>query len=99
MPRKKKLQAPDGFPEKWYKKLPSTWVNGGADAKKSDELKAGILKSESIISDVEKDRDGDSKLQNAKAEVKDLNGAYNDTINEEKAKIKYSLYLLKQRGE
>lgn len=99
MPRKKKPQAPNGFPEKWYKKLPSTWVNGGADAKKSDELKNGILKSESIIADVEKDRDNDAKLTNAKEEVKDLNGAYNDTINEEKAKIKYSLFLLKSRGE
>lgn len=99
MPRKKKPQAPDGFPEKWYKKLPSTWTNGGADSKKSEDLKAGIMKSETLISDTENDRDNDSKLTNLKEEVKDLNGAYKDTIDTEKAKIKYSLYLLRLRGE
>jgi hypothetical protein len=99
MARKKKPKAPDGFPEKWFKKLPATWASGGADSKTSDDLKNGILKSETTIADTEKDRDNDSKLQNAKAEVKDLNGAYKDTIDEENAKIKYSLYLLRQRGE
>jgi hypothetical protein len=97
--RKKKSQAPDGFPEKWYKKLPSTWLDGGADSKKSEDLKAGVLKSETVISDTEKDMDNDNKLTNLKEEVKDLSAAYKDTIDAERAKIRYSMYLLRMRGE
>lgn len=97
--KKQASKAPDGFQEKWWKKLPATWQDTSfVDSKDNDELKKDIMKSEHLVSDTEKDMDADIKLSTLKEDLKDLKGGYMDVINSERAKIKYSLFLLKCRG-
>jgi hypothetical protein len=98
MPGKKKIQNSTDFPNKWWNKLPAGFVDT-AEGKSNDELKGIILKSEGIISDIEKDMDDDKKLQTLKEDLKDLRGGYMDTINAETAKTKYCLHLLRLRGD
>lgn len=98
-PKKKGSNAPDGFSPKWWKKLPASWQDTAfGDSKTDEELKKGIMKSEHLVSDTEKDMDADDKLNGAKTMVKDLKGSYMDLINSETAQIKYSLFLLRCRG-
>jgi hypothetical protein len=95
--RKKKPVAPDGFPEKWYKKVPTVWKDG-AEAMDNEDLKKEVLKASSLVSDTEREMDEDPKLNDLKADLKDLRGGYMDLINAERAKVKYSLFLLRSRG-
>ena len=97
MPGKKKSVAPDGFPEKWFKKIPSTWKDG-AESMDNEDLKKEVLKAETLVSDTEREMDEDPKLNDLKADLKDLRGGYMDLINAEKAKVKYALFLLRSRG-
>lgn len=96
--RVKKNKAPQNFPEKWWKKLPSTWMGDDVQSKTTDELKEQILKSSQTISTQEKDMAADQSLQQAKERVKDLSLGYKEVIDSERAIINYSLYLINERG-
>ena len=97
MARTKKPASPDGFPDKWYKKVPSTWRDG-AESMSNDDLMVEVFKAETVVSDQEREMDEDPKLNDLKTDLKELRGGYMDLINAEKAKIKYSMFLLRSRG-
>lgn len=88
----------EGLSDKWLKKLPEGFMDA-AESMASDELKKELLKAERTISSVERDMEDDTRLAAAKEEVKDLGGAYKDTISSCRAKIKAILYVLDNRGE
>lgn len=87
----------NGFPSKWAKKLPDGFMDS-IESMNTDDLKQEIIKCERNISAVEKDMDNDSKLAEAKELVKDLAGAYRDTITAQKAKVKAIVWMLDTRG-
>jgi len=86
------------FPNKWAKLLSDTFKDA-APSMKEEELRDEIYKSEKTIAAVEQDMDNDIKLKTLKEDLKDLQGDYRKTIKAEQAKIKYSLYVLKNRGQ
>jgi hypothetical protein len=89
------------FPEK-YKKLLNKLAGEFADSangKTSEELRKEILKAEAFISEVEKTRASDHKLNGAKDLVKELSKPYREDINVASAKIKYAVFLIEGRGE
>lgn len=96
---KKVVATDDGneFKAKWKKCLPEGWSDT-AESKSNDELEEEVLKAESSINDLEKDMDNDSKLKVLKEDLKALGGGYKDAMKTEQAKIKFSLFLLRQRG-
>jgi hypothetical protein len=102
--RVKKPTAPDGFPQKLWDKLSTSWRDG-ALTKQTEELKSDLFESEKLIAQTENDMDADEKLTALKNEIKalkedekDLSGGYKDVITGEQAKIKYCLYLMESRG-
>ena len=86
-----------GFPEKWLKKLPTGFADE-ADALSEEELKKLIIRSENNINTIEKEKDADPKLNGAKEITKSLTGPYREATSAQKAKIKYALYLLENKG-
>lgn len=86
------------FPNKWAKLLPDTFKDSAPTMKES-ELRDEIYKAEKAIVAVEHEMDNDAKLKVLKEDLKDLQGGYRDEIKTEQAKIKYSLYVLKNRGQ
>jgi len=101
MAKKKKKPGIDGFPDKFTKHLP-----GGADgpfvsdveSMDLDEMKSVMLTCEKAKDECENDMSEDATLAKAKEDVKALSGGYRDTINCQKAKIKYLLHVMKLRG-
>lgn len=79
-------------------RLPVGFVEDSA-AWGEQELKDCIVKAETVLRDTEREMKSNEKLQGAKEIVKDIGGAYNDTIKAQKAKIAYSLHLLEERGQ
>jgi hypothetical protein len=88
-----------GFPAKWDKKLKASTFKEDANTMSDDELKKVILDCENSIREQEKLKEADFKLKQAQELVKDLNGAYKDSIDFDTAKIKYSLFMLESRGK
>lgn len=88
------------FPKKYakiIKDMPE--FKDTADAASKEELKKIIVMSEGNIYTIEKEKANDSKLNAAKLLVKDYNAPYNDAAKVQKAKVKYALFLLEQKGE
>lgn len=91
----------DQFPEKYTKllnKLAGEFVDS-ANAKTTDELRKEILKAEEAISEIDKAKTGDHKLNGAKDLVKELSAPYRESLNVAAAKIKYAVHLIESRGE
>lgn len=98
MKRKKKASsAPDGFPEKSWNKLSETWRDA-ADSKQTEELEKDLIKAVRNMSNTSFDMNNDTKLKILQEELKDLKGAYTETIAAEKAKVDYCVFLFNTRG-
>ena len=95
--RIKKPTSPDGFPQKKWDKLPTSWRDA-ANGKSTDEINKEIVTSAKAMHELTKDMEADQALQDAKEEFMNLKGAYTDTLNTEKAKIDFCVYLLTTRG-
>ena len=91
----------DDFNPKWekvLKKLGGDFMDS-SQSKSNDDLQKQILRSQTVISDLEKDMENDVALQKAKDELKKVGGAYRDEINLERAKSMFCLWLLRNRGQ
>lgn len=90
----------DLFPSKWEKVLNkyASDFKDACESKQNDELQKEIMKAEGMISDLEKDMTNDVKLQTLQEDLKTLKSGYTSVINGEKAKTKYCIHLLRQRG-
>ena len=89
------------FPEK-YKKLLNKFAGefmDSANGKTVEELRTEILKAEAFISEVEKLKASDHKLNGAKDLVKELSAPYREDLAVAGAKIKYAVHLIEGRGE
>jgi hypothetical protein len=79
-------------------KLPSGYaeeVAGYDDAR----LQAELVQCEANIHQVETEKAADEKLNGARELVKDLAGPYRDAVSAQRAKIKYVLAMLLERGK
>jgi hypothetical protein len=88
-----------GFPEKHNKHLKASTFKDDANTMSDEELKKVMFECEKNIKEIEKDRDANTKLKQAKELVASLGAGYRDGIAFETAKIKYSLYMLETRGK
>lgn len=79
-------------------KLPTGFAEDAAGMD-GDALRAEIIKAETSIREVEREKGQDEKLAGARDIVKDIVGGYNDAKKAQRAKIAYSLHLLEERGE
>jgi len=95
--KEKKDVAPQGFPQKHWKKLSSSYKEG-AESKSNEELEQDIVKNEAGISSHEKKMEEDETLAALKAQVKDKADDYKEPIAELTAQIKYATFLLSKRG-
>jgi hypothetical protein len=94
--KKDDIDISDGFPNKW-KKLISHWTDT-ADGFSEEDLNKTIIDSEKAVSDTDRDIENDERLNALKEELKEVSGAYKDTMKVLNAKIRYCVYLLNQRG-
>ena len=95
--RKKKSTVPDGFPEKTWNRLSSTWRDA-AQTKSTTELEQEIIKAVRSISAQSFDMKNDAKLISLREELKDLKGGYMDSIAADKAKVDFCVFLFNTRG-
>lgn len=89
------------FPEKYKKllnKLAGEFMDT-ANGKTTDELRKEILSAEEAISEVERAKAGDHKLNGAKDLVKELSAPYRESLAVAQAKIRYAVHLIEGRGE
>ena len=89
------------FPEKYKKllnKLAGEFMDS-ANGKTTDELRKEILNAESAVSEVEKAKAGDTKLNGHKDMVKELSAPYRESLAVSNAKIRYAVFLIEGRGE
>lgn len=63
------------------------------------QLQSELVQCEANIHQVETDKAADDKLNGAKALVKDLSAPYRDAIAAQRAKIKFVLASLMERGK
>lgn len=96
---KKKEEGGFGFSEKYNKYLKASTFKDDVNTMDEIELKKVIYECEKTIKEIEKDRDTNEKLKEAREIVTDISGGYRDAIGYETAKIKYSLYTLETRGK
>lgn len=90
---------PITFPEKWAKVLKDLpEFKDIADAASADELKKIIVTCEGNMYTIDKEQDGDVKLNAAKEMAKELSAPYRDAKKVQQAKIQYSLFLLEGKG-
>jgi hypothetical protein len=93
-----RIKKNNSFPEKYLKILDAN-VMAEMEALDEHALKKSIVDSENAIDEQEKNKEADDNLQSAKEKVKELSKDYSDTIKFQKAKIKYSLFLLESKGK
>lgn len=91
MPKKAKgpklpSNLPDNFPET-------------TNSMTTEELRQQILKSTATIDETTATRDGDANYKAAKDDYETYASGYNDVLKAEKAKIKFVIALLKERGQ
>lgn len=89
-----------GFPEKWnkvLKDLPD--FKESVDGMTPEDIKKIIIQSEGNLYTIDKEKDGDVKLNAARELVKEHSAPYRDAKKVQTAKIKYCLYVLENRGE
>jgi hypothetical protein len=94
---KKASTAPDGFPDKSWNKLSEAWRDA-AQAKQTDELERDLIKAVRNMSNTSFDMKNDSKLKALQDEVKELRSFYTETIDIERAKIDFCVFLFNSRG-
>lgn len=100
MARVKKKQAntaPEGFPEKLWNKLSVPWRDA-AQAKQTEELEKDLIKSVRSMAEIVGEMKNDDKLSALQEQVKELKGAYTESISLEKAKVDFCVYLFNTRG-
>lgn len=95
--RKKTNSAPQGFPEKAWNKLSSTWRDA-ALAKSTEDLEQDLIKAVRSMAGISFEMKNDAKLASLQEQVKELKGAYTETISGEKAKVDFCVYLFNTRG-
>lgn len=78
--------------------LTETWVEE-ADAMSAEELKESIIQSENSIEEQEKLQSEDLKLKDLEESVKTLKSAYLEVRKYQRARIKYCLMLLEEKGK
>jgi len=89
-----------GFPEKWNKVLKDLpEFKESVDAMSSEDIKKVIVQSEANIYTIDREKDGDVKLNAARELVKENSAPYRDAKKVQTAKIKYCFYLLESKGE
>lgn len=86
------------FPNKYYKLIKDTPALEEIEGLSPEELKAKIVSCEEKIYSIEKAKEADEKLNSAKALVKEYAAAYNEASAYEKAKVKYCIFVMEQRG-
>jgi len=94
---KKSSTAPDGFPDKSWNKLSEAWRDA-AQAKQTEELERDLIKAVRNMSNTSFDMKNDSKLKILQDDVKELRSMYTETIDIEKAKIDFCVFLFNSRG-
>jgi len=62
------------------------------------QIRAEIIKAETAIRYTEQEMAADEKLRGARELAKDLSAPYREANNAQKAKIRYSLHVLEERG-
>jgi hypothetical protein len=93
-------QMPTTFSDKWLKVLKDLpEFKDTADAASVDDLKKIIITAEGNISNIEKEKEDDAKLNGAKEIIKELSAPYRDAIKAQTCKVKYALFLLDGKGE
>lgn len=97
--KKKKVDStvPEGFPEKTWNKLGEAWRDA-AQAKQTEELERDIIKAVRNISQTSFDMKNDEKLQALADTLKEKRSYYTETIDIEKAKVDFCVYLFNSRG-
>jgi hypothetical protein len=95
--KNKKADAPDGFPQKMWDKLTTTWRDA-ALTKTTEELETDVVKTVRTMSQTSFDMRNDAKLEALQNEIKDIKGSYTDVLAMEKAKLEFCVYLFNTRG-
>jgi hypothetical protein len=73
-------------------------VKDEMDAMDETDLRRQIVAAEASIRETEAELADDEKLQGAKEIVKDLQKGYTEVKKAQKAKVKYALHLLDEKG-
>jgi hypothetical protein len=94
---KKASTAPEGFSEKSWNKLSETWRDA-AQAKQTEELEREIIKAVRNMSNTSFDMKNDEALTALADTLKEKRSYYTETIDIEKAKVDYCVYLFNSRG-
>lgn len=95
--KKKVSTAPDGFPDKTWNKLGEAWRDA-AQSKSTEELEREIINAVRNVSTTSFDMKNDEKLQAIADQLKEKRSFYTETIDIEKAKIDFCVYLFNTRG-
>ena len=86
-----------GFPKKFLKLLPDGFTDT-INSYSNEEIKKLLVDFERSTGETERDMDNDEKLLGAKGLVKDLSSGYKDVLKVFRAKIKYLVFTLDDRG-
>ncbi len=82
---------------KLIKSLPTGFAQE-ADALSPEALKAAIIVCETNIAESERAKENDEQLHALREKLQELNGSYADAVKTQRAKIRYMLLLLEQKG-
>ena len=85
------------FPKSYEKKLPTGFQEMAASMS-TEELKAKIYESQAHIYEIDRAKDEDAKLNEAKEQVKEFSGPYREAAACENAKVKFCFFTLEGRG-
>lgn len=85
------------FPKRYKNNLP-TGFEEGVESMDTDEIKKKIYECQAHCYEIDKAKDNDEKLQQAKELVKELSAPYSDAQKVETAKVKYCFFVLEGRG-
>jgi hypothetical protein len=85
------------FPKRHEKWLPSGFQEA-VESMDIEEIKSKIYECQAHSYEIDKAKDADEKLQQAKELVKELSAPYSDAQKTETAKAKYCFFVLEGRG-
>jgi len=85
------------FPKRLQKRLP-TGFEEAVQSMDLEEIKKKIYESESHAYEIERAKEEDEKLTQAKEMVKEIQAPYKDAYDTEAAKIKFCFFVLESRG-
>ena len=94
---KKVSTAPEGFPDKAWNKLSETWRDA-AQAKQTEELEREIIKAVRSMSTTSFDMKNDNTITELAEMLKEKRSFYTETIEIEKAKVDFCVFLFNSRG-